>query len=133
MKTKKKMIITMITAFLLTGSSLYAQVHHKMHEPKNMYLIKRTIPDAGDFTKEQLRDISRGSNSVVANLGPDIKWIHSYVLNDKVFCVYKAGNKELIRKHAKQAKFPIDTIYQVGTVISPATANLSLEESVPDK
>jgi hypothetical protein len=48
---------------------------------------------------------------------------HSYVTGDKIFCVYKAENIELIKEHAKKGGFPANNIYEVSTVISPATAN----------
>jgi hypothetical protein len=56
-------------------------------------------------------------------MGPQIQWIQSYVTGDKIFCVYKAENIELIKEHAKKGGFPANAIYEVSTVISPATAN----------
>jgi hypothetical protein len=87
------------------------------------YVIERNIPDAGKLTAEELRDISRKSRSVLEELGPDIKWIHSYVAEDKVYCVYEAPNKELIRKHAEMGGFPADRITPLATMIDPSTAD----------
>jgi hypothetical protein len=58
---------------------------------------------------------------VIKNMGPDIQWIQSYVTGDKIFCVYKAKNEELIKEHAKEGGFPANVITEVSTVISPAT------------
>jgi hypothetical protein len=55
-------------------------------------------------------------------MGPSIQWLHSYVTADKIFCVYKAENIELIKEHAKRGGFPANAIYEVDDVISPATA-----------
>ena len=55
-------------------------------------------------------------------MGPAIQWIQSYVTGDKIFCVYKAQNIELIKEHGKKGGFPVTAIYQVNDVISPATA-----------
>ena len=87
------------------------------------YLIEREIPNAGKLTPEQLKGISQTSCSVLKEMGPKIQWIHSYVTGNKIFCVYKAENEELIREHAKKGGFPANTITQVQTIISPATAN----------
>ncbi len=86
------------------------------------YLIERDIPDAGKLTPEQLKTISQKSCSVLKEMGPQIQWIQSYVTGDKVFCVYKAENEELIREHAKKGGFPANKITEVSTEISPATA-----------
>ena len=87
------------------------------------YLIEREIPGAGDMTGEALRDASRHSNSVLAQLGPDIQWVHSYVAGDKIYCVYDAPSESLIRSHAEQSGFPANRITPVSAIISPETAN----------
>lgn len=86
------------------------------------YLIERDIPDAGKLTPEQLKSISQKSCSVLKDMGPEIQWIQSYVTGDKIFCVYKAENEDLIREHAKKGGFPANQITEVSTIISPATA-----------
>ena len=86
------------------------------------YVIERNIPGAGQFSPEKLKTISQTSCTVLTEMGPKIQWIHSYVTDDKIFCIYKAENIELIREHAKRGGFPANAIYEVSTVISPATA-----------
>lgn len=87
------------------------------------YLIEREIPDAGKFTPEQLKVISQKSCSVLDEMGPQIQWIESYVVANKIFCVYRAENKDLILEHAKKGGFPANNISEIYSVISPATAN----------
>lgn len=87
------------------------------------YLIEREIPDAGKFTPEQLKAISQKSCSVLDEMGPQIQWIESYVVANKIFCVYRAENKDLILEHAKKGGFPANNISEIFSVISPATAN----------
>ncbi len=87
------------------------------------YLIEREIPGAGDMSGEQLRDASKHSNGVLAELGPDIEWVHSYVAGDKIYCVYNAPSEQLIRSHADKSGFPANRITPVSAVISPATAS----------
>ena len=87
------------------------------------YVIEREIPGAGDLTPDQLKGISQTSCGVLNKLGPSIQWVQSYVTDDKIFCVYKAKNEELIREHGAKGGFPVTKITQISSVISPATAN----------
>ena len=87
------------------------------------YVIEREIPGAGKLTQEQLKTISQTSCGVIKELGPGIQWIQSYVTGNKIYCIYKAENEELIREHAKKGGFPANSIVQVTSIISPATAN----------
>jgi len=88
-----------------------------------MYVIEREIPGAGKLTAEQLKAISQTSCNVLKEMGPRIQWIQSYVTGNKIYCVYKAENEELIREHAKKGGFPANSIVEVSSIISPATAN----------
>ena len=87
------------------------------------YIIEREIPGAGNLTAEQLKAISQKSCGVLKLMGSKIEWIQSYVAGDKIYCIYKAENEELIRQHAKDGGFPANRITQVANIISPATAN----------
>jgi len=87
------------------------------------YVIERNIPGAGEFSAEKLKTISKTSCTVLKEMGPGIQWIQSYVTGDKIFCIYKAENMEMLREHAQKGGFPINNIYEVANVISPATAN----------
>ena len=86
------------------------------------YVIEREIPGAGKLTREQLQGISQKSCGVLAKMGPQIQWLHSYVTDDKVYCVYIAPNEEAVREHAKQGGFPANRVSEVKQVIDPTTA-----------
>jgi Protein of unknown function (DUF4242) len=86
------------------------------------YVIEREIPGAGKLSREQLQAISQKSCAVISNLGPRIQWVESYVMDDKIYCVYIAPNEDLIREHARQGGFPANRISEVRTVIDPTTA-----------
>jgi len=103
------------------------QLNLPIHPQKNVttmrtYVIERDIPGAGQFSAEKLKTISQTSCSVLKEMGPKIQWIQSYVAGDKIFCIYKADNEELLREHAKRGGFPVNNIYEVDNIISPATA-----------
>ena len=90
------------------------------------YVIEREIPGAGKLSREQLQVISQKSCGVLSNLGPQIQWVESYVMDDRVYCVYIAANEELIREHARQGGFPANRISEVHAIIDPTTAESQL-------
>jgi hypothetical protein len=88
------------------------------------YVIERDLPGAGMFTSDQLKEISQTSNSVLGKLGPQIQWIESFVTGDKIYCIYRAPNEELIKEHAALGGFPANRISQVASTIDPGTAGI---------
>ena len=128
MKNLNKMTL----AVILMALSLNFMLAQQKTDPNNLektttmrtYIIEREIPEAGKLTTEQLKGISQTSCSVLKEMGPtNIEWLHSYVTEDKVYCVYKALNKELLKEHAKKGGFPANKISELSTTISPETAN----------
>jgi hypothetical protein len=92
----------------------------EVHMPK--YVIERDLPGAGKLSADQLQGISQTSCSVLQSLGPQIQWLHSYVTNDKIYCVYIAPNEQMVREHATKGGFPANRISEVRTMIDPTTA-----------
>jgi hypothetical protein len=86
------------------------------------YVIERELPGAGKLTPQELQAVSQKSCSVLRNLGPSIQWVHSYVTDDKIYCIYNAPNEKMIRDHATQGGFPANRISEVRTIIDPTTA-----------
>jgi hypothetical protein len=86
------------------------------------YVIEREIPNAGDLTAAQLKEISNTSCDVLRKMGPEIQWKHSYVTDDKIYCVYIAPNAEMIKEHADKGGFPANKISLVSEIIDPVTA-----------
>ena len=129
MKTITNTCKLLIAIMLFTGCASFGQTTAVTNIPKKnstemkTYLIERDIPGAGKLTAEQLKAISQTSCTVLKEMGPKIQWIQSYVTGDKIYCVYKAENEELIREHAKKGGFPANFIMEISSVISPATAN----------
>lgn len=85
------------------------------------YLIERTVPGAGQMDMAALSEIAGKSNQVLAGLGPDVQWVHSYVTDDKIVCVYNASGEDLIREHGRCGGFPVDSILEVRSTIDPTT------------
>lgn len=115
--------IVAVLVFCAYQSGAQSNSHSAKEEPVlKTYLIERDIPGAGKLTSADLKGISQKSCSVIKEMGPRIQWMHSYVSGDKVFCVYKSEDEALLREHAKKSGFPITSVKEINTTISPATA-----------
>ncbi len=86
------------------------------------FVIEREMPGAGSLGPDELQGASQQSCTVLRDLGPEIQWVHSYVTDDKIYCIYRAPSEGLIRQHADKAGFPANSISQVRNVIDPTTA-----------
>jgi hypothetical protein len=87
------------------------------------FVIERTLPGAGSLTASELQAISRKSNEVLAGMAPRAQWQHSYVTDDKIYCVYLADDAEAVYEHARCGGFPADSVSRVSTVIDPTTGD----------
>ena len=83
------------------------------------YVIEREIPGAGSLSEAQIRDISLLSLETLKAIGPQIQWLHSYVTEDKLYCVYLAPDEETVREHARRAGVPANRISAVRRLIDP--------------
>ena len=92
------------------------------------YVIERELPGAGKLSQQELQAIAQKSCNVLDELGPKIQWVESFVTEDKIYCVYNAPNKGIIRQHAEMGGFPADRIEEIKNVISPVTAERVAEE-----
>jgi hypothetical protein len=86
------------------------------------YVIERQIPGAGKLSAQELKGISQASCGVLSAMGPQIQWVHSYVTDDKIYCVYVAPDEASIREHAKRGGFPANSVARVHVMIEPVTA-----------
>ena len=86
------------------------------------FVIEREIPGVGKLTTDQLQGVSQKSCGVLPEMGPQIQWVHSYVTDDKIYCIYIAPDEAAVRKHAEMGGFPANSIAQVRTMIDPTTS-----------
>ena len=86
------------------------------------FVIERDLPGAGKLTPKQLHEISEKSCGVLQAMGPKIQWVHSYVTDDKIYCVYIAPDENTVREHAKRGGFPANRVSAVRTIIDPTTS-----------
>jgi len=86
------------------------------------FVIERDLPGAGQLTDEQLRATSLKSLDALQALGPQIQWLHSYVTQDKIYCVYLAPDEATIRDHARRVGLPANRISAVRRLLDPVNA-----------
>jgi hypothetical protein len=84
------------------------------------FVIEREVPGAGALSESQIRELSLHSLQVLKDMGPGIQWLHSYVTEDKVYCVYLAPDENSIREHARRVGLPVDRVSAVRRLIDPA-------------
>ena len=87
------------------------------------FVIERELPGAGNLSDSDLQAISAKSNQVIAELGPEIRWLQSYVTDDKLYCVYVAPDADIIYEHARCGGFPANSVVRVSRVIDPSTGD----------
>jgi hypothetical protein len=85
------------------------------------YVIERELPGAGSLTTAELQSISAKSNQVLADMAPRAQWQHSYVTDDKLYCVYVADDEAAVFEHATCGGFPANSVARVATIIDPTT------------
>ena len=87
------------------------------------FVIERDIPGAGTLSESQIREMSLHSLEVLKEMGPQIQWLHSYVTEDKLYCIYLAPDEDAIREHARRVGIPANRIAAVRRLIEPSTLN----------
>ena len=60
------------------------------------YVIGREIPGIGNTTQDEFKAISQSSGNVLSKLSSEIKWKCSYVVGNKIYCIYDAPSEERI-------------------------------------
>ena len=86
------------------------------------FVIERQVPGASKLTEEELRAASLASLKALGELGSEIQWIHSFVTDDKIYCLYIAPDEDTVRRHAAKGGFPANVVARVRSVIDPTTA-----------
>jgi hypothetical protein len=87
------------------------------------FVIERDLPGAGDLSGAELQGISQKSNQVICDLGPEIRWLQSYVTDDKIYCIYVAPDEDILFEHARCGGFPATKVSRVTSVIDPSTGD----------
>jgi Protein of unknown function (DUF4242) len=84
------------------------------------FIIERTVPGASKMTDVELREASLKSLDALRKLGPEIQWIHSYITDDKIYCIYYSPDETLIVEHGRMIGLPVDRVEAVRRLVDPA-------------
>ena len=83
------------------------------------FVIERVVPGASKLTDAEIREASLASLEALKQLGPEIRWMHSYVTDDKIYCIYYAPDETLIREHGRMIGVPVDRVAAVRRILEP--------------
>jgi hypothetical protein len=83
------------------------------------FVIEREMPGAGTLTEAEIAEVSVRSLQLMTELGSQIQWVHSYVTDDRIYCVYLAPDAESIREHARRLGVPANRVSAVRRMIDP--------------
>ena len=118
------LLVSIQLTFAQNQTDLQTSTSNGDESTMKTYLIEREIPDAGLLTAEELKGISQKSCGVLKEMGPEIQWLHSYVVTGKTYCVYTAPDEELIREHARMTGIPCNNIAEIRKIINPSTGQV---------
>ncbi len=84
------------------------------------FVIERDLDPGTALSDAQIREDSLKSLEVLRELGPEIQWVHSFVTDEKIYCIYYAPDESLIREHARRGGFRADRVAAVRRLLDPA-------------
>lgn len=85
------------------------------------FVIERSLPGAGALDDGAIRGIAQKSNEVLDSMAGRAQWLHTYVTDDKLYCVYVADDEAAVKEHATTGGFPCDSAAVVRRTIDPTT------------
>ncbi len=92
------------------------------------YIIERFFPGAGKLTEKDLQGIAKTSCDILREMGPGIEWVNTYIMENRMYCVYEAENEDLLREHARRGGFPFNCVGEVMQTLDPSKALAESEE-----
>src|SRR5512139_3955208 len=113
------MFLVVVSRFYIVPAAYDARLRVLRSTAMPQYVIERAVPGIHELSEEQIREISLKSLEVLVGMGPQIRWLHSYVTNDKLYCVYLAPDEATVREHARRGGFPADRVAAVRRLIDP--------------
>jgi hypothetical protein len=85
-------------------------------------LVVRTF----DVGEEEMPEVGRRSNEVIAGSYPQIVWEHSHVVVNEdgqvmTYCVYEAPDEETVRNHAVDlGRHTLDAVHEIAGDVNPS-------------
>ncbi len=115
-------ITILLIAIIFSGFQVNGQerISQKVEDPaKKTYVFERDLSDRVSLTKEELNEITVNAKALVQKVGPEVEWVHSYVTDDKMICIFKYENEAAVVEHAKKGGFSVNDLKEVTTMLGP--------------
>jgi hypothetical protein len=92
------------------------------------YVIERDAPGVGQMPPRDQKATAMRAKRVLHELGPDIHWLHSYITDDKIYCVFVAAHEEILYEDARRRELPVTKISEVQEIFDPTTAEMQVSD-----
>lgn len=122
MKTCKPLLMLLIF-ILFSMNQVKAQEANSgnfSETTEEVYLLER---DLNDTSEENLQKIANSAQGLAEEIGPQVEWVHSYVTDKKMICVFKYENRNAMAEHAEKAGLKPGELKKVKSTIGPHTAS----------
>lgn len=86
---------------------------------KKTYVFERDLSNKASLTEAELNEITVNAKALVQKVGPEVEWVHSYVTDDKMICIFKYANEEAVAEHAAKGGFSVNDLKEVTTILGP--------------
>ena len=84
------------------------------------FLVERYIPGIEKHpTEKLLQGVVKGTE-ILDDMGPDIQWVKSFVMQNRLYCIYMAKSEELLRDYVKRTGRPCNCIGEVVSTLDPS-------------
>ncbi len=84
------------------------------------FVIEREMPGASKRSEAEIREAVSKSLEALKKLGPEIRWIQSWITDDKIDCMYYAPDESMIREHARLIGARVDRVAAVRRLVDPS-------------
>ena len=86
------------------------------------FVIEKSVPGLGQLSPFQRDQSVRRACSTLHGVVPDVQWVHSYLTDDKCYCVFVAPSEKILRDLIERWDLePPLRIAEVHDVIGPDT------------
>jgi hypothetical protein len=89
------------------------------------FFVEMQLPGAGNLTPEELQELLKAFHKAISTLGRPFTWIHSFVTEDKIYCIHIAESENDVREHAKHSNFYVHVVEEIKLEIDPSSGKIS--------
>jgi len=88
------------------------------------FIVERNLPGAENLSPVELRSLAQTFCDCAEQLEKTYVWIQSFITGDKIYCLVLAESEDIVRRHARLGKLPVNSISEVKAIIDPVTPTL---------